>query len=188
MALHDEVFVMPETVEYKGVTYNVYGDHRNIIDIFEIVNDNTIDDVERGIAVVTKLFGCDIPYEQPVIEYATKLLMLGKDIKEQKSRKRDMDFIQDYKIIRADIKRFYGIDIKEEYVTFDDFVSYVEALDETSLLNRTRNLRNYDVSKLEGKEKAMLIEAKESVKLREPDTRTPEQVKIDEMYSNIRKG
>lgn len=168
----------PQYVKVKDKKYKINSDFRVAIKCDEIARDNNIDDVERALAIIYMLFGEDglNSYEDwsQLIILALRYLSLDKNKKALKTdfQKRDFDYIQDQPYIRTSFIQDYGYNPYEmEYLHWWDFWNDLNGLSNSEfgnccILNRIRNLRNYDVSKIKDmKERQKIITAKELVSL-----------------------
>ena len=112
---------------------------------------------------------------QKLLEIAKTYLACEKDITETDisgSADADMDYIEDYDYIEASFMSDFHIDLSKEKMHWWKFHKLINGLSNSELgncciLNRVRNLRNYDTSKIEDvKEKREIEEAKRLVALK----------------------
>ena len=106
-----------------------------------------------------------------------------------------MDFIQDMDYIEASFMSDYHIDLTETKMHWWKFYNLMNGLSNSELgnccvLNRIRNLRNYDVSEIkDARERDKIIKAKNQVALRKQEKEvklTEEQQKsVDEFYKAL---
>ena len=181
--------MFPEYAEINGKEYKLNTDYMTALECFEIAEDETITDQERSLAIIYLLFGL-IPNENLdlFLEKAVKFLQCGETDKEQNDKKRDMDFSQDKKYIIPSFKSDYGIDLdKEEDMHFWKYIYLIQGLTEYSALNRIRDLRNYDESKItDPKERDKIIKAKNQVMLKVK--LTEEEKRLDDLFVKQMKG
>ena len=162
----------PEYVKVGNNLYKINTDFRVAIECDKIARDETIGDCERSLAIIYKLFGDkginsngDM---EKLLELAKKYLLKGKEIVEDEP---DMDFIQDYPYIKTSFRSEYGINIDNEKMHWWEFTDLIEGFSNSELgnccvLNRIRNLRNYDTKEIkDANEKQKIEEAKERVAL-----------------------
>lgn len=186
------IYRPPNEIEYKGEVYAVNDNALNIIETIELIK-NESDDIERAIIAVTRIFGTQAPIEQPLVDEATEILNNGRtsDSEPKKGVKEpDMDFKHDFSTIRMDVLRDYGIDILKETVKWCDLHEMISNLGENSSLNRIRQARNTDLSKIKDKElRKAWREFKEQVALPKQSTsKNKENGKNqDEYYNNLMK-
>jgi hypothetical protein len=107
-----------------------------------------------------------------LLEIAKKYLSCGKDLDVSTiNEEPDMDYIEDYDYIEASFMSDYHIDLSTTKMHWWKFSKLINGLSNSELgncciLNRIRNLRNYDTSKIEdAKEKKKIEDAKRAVAL-----------------------
>lgn len=164
----------PEYAEINGKKYKINTDYRNAIECERIGNDKTIGNYERALAIIYILFGDDGLNDKEnhieLLEMAQKFLLCGKE-PEEKNEKRDMDFIQDFDYIEASFMSDYHIDLQNVNMHWWKFTKLINGLSNSELgncciLNTIRNLRNYDVSKIQDdKQRNKMWKAQQSVAL-----------------------
>jgi len=173
----------PEYAEIDGELYKINTDYEYAVQCFNIINDNSISDIERAIAVVSVLFGREdeegnivgIPQNmEKAIEKVSIFLSCRKENKDIKEVKKDLDFEYDKELIYASFLSDYNRDLETERMHFWKYCSLISGLTEDSILNRVRDLRNLDLSEYkDSKTRAKLQEAKDKVAL-------PEETELDE--------
>lgn len=145
----------PEFAEIDGELYKINTDYTYALQCFKIIDDNSISDVERAIAVVSVLFGqenekgdiINIPKNINVaLEKAAIFLSCGKENKSITDAKKDMDFDYDKEFIYASFISDYKIDLENTNMHFWKFCNLISGLTEDSILNRVRDLRNTNLS------------------------------------------
>ncbi len=170
----------PEFVEIEGKEYPINTDFRIAIDCLNIVDDEDINDYERAIAISVMLFGEDVPICEKTIELATKYLQCGETTQTQVSRKKDMDFEQDKPFIYASFMSDYQLDLSKVKMHWWQFCDLISGLTEHCVLNRIREIRNYDLSEVKDpKSRSRIIESKERFELKKKLSRE-EQEALDE--------
>lgn len=173
----------PEYVEVNGHRYKINTDFRVAIECNRIATDNTIGDYERALAIIYTLFGEEGINSQgdmeKLLEMAKKYLLCGnKQI--DNDEEPDMDYIQDMDYIEASFMSDYHIDLENTKMHWWKFSKLMNGLSNSELgnccvLNRIRNLRNYDTKNIkDSKEKQKIEEAKRRVALHKK-TATKEQ-------------
>jgi len=166
----------PEYVEVKGKKYKINTDFRVAIECNRIAEDDSIGDFERVLAVLYTLFGEDginIPdhYEE-LLKMAKKYLLCGKEVEEESNEKPDMDFIEDYSYITTSFLSDYHIDLDSCKMHWWKFMDLMNGLSNSELgdcciLNRIRNLRNFDTKSIKDKKERQKIEkAKQQIALK----------------------
>lgn len=165
----------PEFAEIDGELYKINTDYTYALQCFKIIDDNSISDVERAIAVVSVLFGqenekgdiINIPKNINVaLEKAAIFLSCGKENKSITDAKKDMDFDYDKEFIYASFISDYKIDLENTNMHFWKFCNLISGLTEDSILNRVRDLRNTNLSDYtDPKTRSRIQEAMERVAL-----------------------
>lgn len=160
----------PEYAEINGKEYKIDTDFNTALRCFEIIDDKTINDYERALAIIYLLFDFVPENDEDIkifLEKAKTFLQCGKDIKTQRSQKKDMDFEQDRGLINSSFMSDYHIDLSKEKLHFWQFIELIEGLTENSALNRVRELRNYDLSEIkDAKQKDKIKKAQKDVALK----------------------
>lgn len=165
----------PEYVKVGDKKYKINTDFRVAIECDRIARDKTIGDYERVLAIIYKLFGeeginAQDDYEK-LLELAKKYLLCGNEYIDTDD-KPDMDYIEDYAYIKTSFRSDYGIKLDEEKMHWWEFNELMEGLSNSEMgnccvLNRIRNLRNYDTKDIkDSKERQKIEEAKERVALK----------------------
>ena len=167
----------PTKVKINDKEYPINTDFRVAIECNVIAQDTNISDAERALAIIYKLYGekglNDIDNMEKLLELAKKYLSCGKnvDITSKKQEEPDMDYVQDMDYIEASFMSDYNIDLTNTEMHWWKFFNLLCGLSNSELgscciLNRIRNLRNYDISQIKDpKERRKIQEAKESVAL-----------------------
>lgn len=172
----------PTYVEYQKIDYKINYDFRIALKCMKIIDDENIEDMERTIAVVTLLFGVNIPVNEETLRLTRRFLQCGSDENKQKSTTiKDMDYDQDSSLIEASFMSDYSIDLSlVEEMHWWKFCNLISGLKPDCILNRVRELRNYDVGNLKDeKNKHKIIDAKQRVALK-AKTSKEEQEMLDE--------
>lgn len=181
----------PEFVKVNGKKYAINTDYRIALKCNKITADPNIGDNERILSIIYLLFGDealdDFENHTELILLAMKFLSCGIEGSLNNTGeevKRDMDFYQDWDYISASFMSDYNIDIDNVKMHWWKFYSLLNGLSNSydnncCVLNRIRNLRNFDVSKIEDpKQRSEIIKAKQSIALKkEPVKLTKEQEK-----------
>lgn len=165
----------PEFVVVKNKRYKINTDFRYAIECNRIAEDETIGDFERVLAIIYTLFGeeglnAKDDYEE-LLKLAKKYLCCGKEVDIDNTEQADMDFIEDYAYIKTSFRSDYGMNIDKEKMHWWEFYELMNGLSNSELgnccvLNRVRNLRNYDTKDIkDSKERAKIEKAKKQVEL-----------------------
>ena len=162
----------PEYAEINGKEYKIDTSYKTALKCFEVIEDENIPDTERTLAIIYLLFDF-IPKEniELFFEKAMLYLQCGESLEEQKSKKKDMDFIQDQKYINSSFMSDYHIDLSKTELHFWQYIELIQGLTEDSSLNRIRNIRNYDLSEIKDeKTKNKIMEAQKELALKNKDS------------------
>lgn len=163
----------------NNILYEINTDFRIALECNKVISDERISDYERGLAVNYMLFGekglkCED--QNKLLELGIKYLTLNnteKGVKNdsQKDKKENqLDFIKCKDLISSSFKYDYGYDpYKMEHLHWYEFYNDLKNLSNGDMgiccvLNRIRNIINYDVNKIkDGKEKKEMIDLKNSL-------------------------
>lgn len=166
----------PQYAEIDGKQYKINTDFRIAIECNRIAEDNTIGDLERCLAIIYTLFGeegINTPeHYEKLLEMAKKYLLCDKEYDYEANEKPDMDFIEDYSYITTSFMSDYHIDLDECEMHWWKFMDLMNGLSNSELgdccvLNRIRNLRNFDTKDIkDAKEKQKINKAKQQVALK----------------------
>lgn len=166
----------PEYVKIDNKSYKINTDFRVAIECNKIAEDDSIGDLERGLAIIYKLFGDeglhDIENYSKLLELAVLYLTCENKL-EKSNEKPDMDLVEDEKYIRSSFKFDYNYNPYDlEYLHWYEFYNDLCNLSDSEfgtccILSNVRNLRKYDTSKIKDpKEKERIEKAKEQVALK----------------------
>ena len=162
----------PKYAEINGKEYKIDTSYKTALRCFEVIEDEEIPGTERTLAIIYLLFDF-IPKEniELFFEKAMLYLQCGESLEEQKSKKKDMDFIQDQKYINSSFMSDYHIDLSKTDLHFWQYIELIQGLTEDSSLNRVRNIRNYDLSEIKDeKTKNKIMEAQKELALKNKDS------------------
>ena len=189
----------PEYVEIEGHKYKINTDFRYAIECNRIAEDKNIGDYERCLAIIYTLYGNEgidaTEHYEKLLKLALKYLKCGKETNIPVEEKKDMDFVQDMDYIEASFMSDYHIDLPNTKMHWWKFFNLMNGLSNSEMgnccvLNRIRNLRNYDLSEIKDpKERQKLAKAKQSVALKvdEPKIKMTEAQRrsSEEFYKNF---
>ena len=192
----------PEWVEVNKKRYKINTDFRIAIECQKIAEDTTIGDFQRAMGILYKLFGEEALKEENsndwnrLLELAVKYLQLNRENNGQENNEEpDMDFIEDMPYIEASFMSDYKIDLTTCQMHWWKFFKLLEGLSNSEtgnccILNRIRNIRTMDISKIKGsKESQEILKLKEQYALKKnkkPVILTEEQRKSrDELFKII---
>ena len=190
----------PEYAKIGDKKYKINTDFRVAIECQSIATDDSISDYERALAIIYKLFGDDgindFDNYEKLLEIAMKYLGCGKEIEPSKNNEEpDMDFKQDMDYIEASFMSDYNIDLTNTTIHWWKFYNLINGLSNSEMgnccvLNRVRNLRNYDTKEIKDpKERKKVEEAKKQVALKREHKKREfsekEQQNMEEFYKSI---
>lgn len=187
----------PTSVKANGKIYPLNTDFRVAIRCNEVFMDNTIHEMEKMLAIIYLLYGDEglnnqEDYEE-LLRLGIKFLLCGNEPSNQQGEP-DMDYKQDEKYIESSFKYDYGYDpYKMEYLHWWEFFNDLNNLSNSEMgdcciLNRVRNLRTYDTSKIKDyKERDKIEKAKKQVALKKNVKKefTSEQRKNNEEFYKL---
>lgn len=157
----------PDSIEVKGKRYKLNTDFRVALRCFEVIDDDNIDDYERGFAITYLLIG-DIPFDElnDILPLLKKYLSCNENNDDEEETKPDMDLLYDEKYIIASFMSDYQMDLSRiEYLHWWQFVTLVGGLTNDCILNRVREIRTMDLKDYKGKARQKLQKAKEQLAL-----------------------
>lgn len=140
----------PEYAKVGDKLYKINTDFKVAIRCEEVANSD-ISDVERALAIIFLLFGDEglkskENYNE-LLKKAVTFLRCGQDVDSFENNEPDMDFQQDKSFIKASFYTDYGIkNIYDTDMHWWEFMDLMNGLKEDCVLNRVRNIRNYDTS------------------------------------------
>jgi len=164
----------PKYAKIEDRIYPINTDFKVAIKCNEVAQDETIGDSERGLAVIYLLFGekgLKSNDKKELLEKAKKYLSCGQEL-EHSNEKPDMDYVEDYALIKTSFRSDYGIKLDEENLHWWEFNELMNGLSNSEfgdccVLNRVRNLRNYDLKDIsDPKERQKIRKAQEQVALK----------------------
>ena len=167
---------MIKKIQVEDTIYEANTDFRIAIRCNEIATDKTIGDFERVLGIICTIFGAEAinnpSHYERLMKWAKKWLSCGKEIIDTKEQP-DMDYIEDKALIRSSFIYDYKYNPYDmEYLSWEDFYNDLNNLSNSEfgnccVLNRVRNLRNFDVSQIkDSKERQKIAKAKEQVALK----------------------
>ena len=166
----------PKFVKVNDKKYSINTDFRIAIECNQIAEDTNINDYERALAIIYKLFGdnginAEEDYEK-LLELSIKYLSCGKEEASKTNEEPDMDFVEDMDYIEASFMSDYNIDLTSVEMHWWKFYKLINGLSNSEMgnccvLNRVRNLRNFDTKDIKDqKEKERIEKAKKQVALK----------------------
>ncbi len=163
----------PEYAKVNDRKYKIRTDFRIALKCNDIAQDNSVGETERALAIIYTLFENGLDNQEDygqLLNIAKKYLGCGKEI-QQSNQEPDMDYNEDMDYIEASFMSDYKIDLTKEKMHWWKFNKLINGLSNSEIgncciLNRVRNLRNFDTKDIkDAKEKAKIEKAKKEVAL-----------------------
>ena len=166
----------PQYVKVGETKYKINTDFRIALECNKIATDKSIQDYERALAIIYKLFGedgLDCKNQEKLLELGIKYLKVGRDIgiDTGEKEKYDLDFDKCEGLIKSSFKFDYQYDPYElEYLHWYDFYNDLENLSTSEFgtccsLNRIRTILNQDPKDIkDSKTRKNLIDAQKMLK------------------------
>ena len=174
----------PEYVKIGNKKYKINTSYKIAIECNEIAQDTNIDDNERALAIIFKLFGddgIDCPNDwDMLLKLGLKYLSCGNNI-DNKNDDVNMDYIQDMNYIEASFMSDYGIDLSKDDMNWYKFNNLINGLSNSDMgnccvLNRIRNLRDLDLSTIkDSKERQKLAKVQKQIALNKKQRKITQQ-------------
>lgn len=161
----------PKFVEVNENKYKINTDFRVALECDRIAKDAKINDYERSLAIIYKLYG-DSGLDNPsdydeLLKKAIEYLKCGFDEMPEDNSEENMDFEQDFWRIEASFQSDYKINLENTKMHFWKFMYLMNGLTEDCILNRTRYVRDFDLKEVKDpKERAKWERQKELVALK----------------------
>lgn len=185
-------------IQIGDTIYEANVDFRVAIQCNNIAKDKTIGDYERSLAIIYTMFGekglDNENHYDKLLKWILNYLSCGEEI-ENTQEEPDMDYEQDMEYIEASFMSDYQIDLENVEMEWHKFNKLMNGLSNSELgnccvLNRVRNLRNYDTSQIKDlKERAKIEKAKRSVALKKEEKdvilNDEQQKSVDEFYKSL---
>ena len=165
----------PQYVKVGDKKYKINTDFRVAIECNKIALDKSIQDMERGLAIIYKLFGeegLDCENQGKLLELGIRYLKLDREDAETESKQNfELDFDKCKGLIKSSFKFDYQYDPYElEYLHWYDFYNDLENLSTSEFgaccsLNRIISILNQDTKDIkDSKHKKAIIDAQKLLK------------------------
>lgn len=178
----------PEVIEIAGEEYPINTGYPFALACFACIEDKDLSEVERAYGVLAILYK-EIPEDtNEALRLAVKYLQRGKAAKEDgPDRAKDMDYQEDIDYIRSSFRSDYGINLNEkEDMHWWEFSELLQGLTDGCILNRIRDLRNYDLTDVKDpKTRSKIIRAQREVALTK-QLSDEEQDTLDDFYAQLK--
>lgn len=190
----------PQFVKVKNKKYKINTDFRVGLKCDKVARDKEIDDSERALAIIYLLYGKEglDSYEdwEELIKLGQKYLLLGEERKTEnkENTKPDFDFEKDKKYIRTSFIQDYNYNpYEKDYLHWWDFWNDLNGLSNSEfgnccILNRIRNLRNFDLKTIKDpKERNKIAKAQKEVALEKEEVKLTEKQEesIERFYAEM---
>ena len=183
----------PEYVKIDDKKYKINTDYRNVLKLDEIAKDKTISEYEKMLAYIYIFYGEEgLKDEQNYERLLNSMFVFiqGRPSARKgngKNVEQDMDYQKDMNLIISSIWSEYGIDITKEKIHWWTFFDLLNGLSSDCVLNRIREIRTKDISKIKDKdERDAYIELKNVWGLDKTAEMTEEQKRSsEEFYKNF---
>lgn len=176
----------PEALCVNGQDYEIRTSYLDALACIACINDDELTDVERAYGVVELLY-IEAPEDlNEAVRMAVKYLRLGRDTPES-DRPQDMDFEEDMHYIRSSFRSDYRIDLNQNPdLHWWEFMELLQGLTDDCVLNRIRDLRNYDLSSVQdNKTRAKIMRAQREVALH-PKLSQEDEDTLDAFYAQLK--
>lgn len=158
----------PETITIGGREYEINADYQSALACIACINDPELGDTERAYGVLELLYKEQPEDGQEAIRMAVKFLTMGKEPNPARENSApDMDYEHDMHYIRSSFRSDYAIDLNERpEMHFWEFAELLQGLTDKCILNRVRDLRNYDLTEVKDtKTRTRIMQAQREVAL-----------------------
>lgn len=163
-------------IKLEDTIYIADTDFRTAIKCNQIAEDESISKYERPLAILYTVFGKEglknSEHYQTLLDWYTKYLKCGKE-NTTGNEKQDMDYVEDKGLIESSFKYDYQYNpYNMDFLSWQEFFNDLNNLSNSEfgnccVLNRVRNLRNFDVRTIKDeKERQKIIKAKQQVALK----------------------
>ena len=176
----------PDAIEVDGIEYPINTGYEYGLACFACINDAELCDIERAYGVVGILFKEWPHNEAEASRLAVKYLQCGQEPKPAAGAP-DMSFEHDIRYIRSSFRSDYGIDLnRAEGMHWWEFSELLQGLTDDCILNRVRDLRNYDTTGIKDTAtRAKIRRAQRDVALPQPID-PEDQDALDAFYAQLK--
>lgn len=181
----------PEYIIVNNNKVKINTDFRVALECQSIAMNDEINDYERALAIIYKLFGSEaLKDEEHTEEYlikAGKFLRCNQEESSNNSvEEPTFDYEQDWGYIKASFMSDYRIDLDKEKMHWWTFYDLLNGLTDKCILSKVRQIRSEPLSGKKGKELDQWIKAKEAVKLKHK--KTHQEKELDEWWDKTLRG
>lgn len=166
------VWSLPVSVDIGGENYSISADFRDVLEIIEILNDQSKPKFLRWQIAIALFYDRDIPaqFQKEAMEYLSAFISYGND--EKKPGPKLIDWNQDAQTIVSDVNKVAGMEIRAvKFLHWWTFLSYFYGVGEGQL-STIVSIRNkkFRGKKLEKWEDTYYQENKEKIDFKKPQT------------------
>ncbi len=125
---------LPQTAVIGGTEYRLNTDYRDVLEIFQYLNDPDNPEWVRWQIAVGLFFEEEVPegYQAEAMEYLSSFISCGED--DGPPGPKLLDWDQDAQIVAADINKVAGVEVRSlPYLHWWTFLSYFRAIGEGQL-------------------------------------------------------
>ena len=169
--------------------YALNTSYKVAIGCIDVINSSEFSDEERALLVIALLYKDweKIPERDygKACKIAVKYLQCGREDTKNYNHEKDMDYKKDMDYIKASFMSDYEIDLnKNSNMHWYNFFNYCNGLTQNCILNRVRDIRNYDLNNIKDKnQKEKMQELKEIFAL--PKSVSKEELERIKKYNEI---
>ena len=178
----------PTAIEVDGKAYEINTGYEYGTACYECIGDTSLDDTERALGVLGLLYKEQPRNAKQALSQAMKYLQLGREHRpKEEDAVRDLDFTKDLHYIRSSFRSDYGINLNERAgMHWWEFYELLQGLTDNSILNRVRDLRNYDISQVKDpRQRNKIKRAKDDVALA-PELSEEDETTLNEFYAQLK--
>lgn len=163
---------LPVSVDIGGENYSISADFRDVLEIIEILNDQSKPQFLRWQIAIALFYDREIPaqFQKKAMEYLSAFISYGND--EKKPGPKLIDWNQDAQTIVSDVNKVAGMEIRAvKFLHWWTFLSYFYGVGEGQL-STIVSIRNkkFRGKKLEKWEDTYYQENKEKIDFKKPQT------------------
>lgn len=167
-----DLWSLPTKAEFGSKDYELSTDFRDILDIIDVLKDESIPKPVRWEIASRLFFGEKIPiaFQKEAIGFFTEFLSYGEQPDSQKKQKKLIDWTFDAAIIIGDVNKVAGFDVRAvPYVHWWTFLAYFNGIGEGQLSTVVGIRSKLQKGKpLEKWEQEFYLEHKDQIEFRAP--------------------
>ncbi len=184
---------MPEAVEIDGIEYAINHDFRTCLKVILAFEDVELSGYEKRLVLLGNMYPIVPDDTEKAVEMAVKFLDGGKGNEENSGGgipERLFSFQKDANFIFSAFKQTHGIDLeKENDLHWWKFIAmFMDLGGDTFFCNLTALRKRIKSGKGSEDDYRMARELGDIYELDEDDTRTPEEIEMDEIFDRAMEG